>query len=104
RARNGEGPSLIETVSERMTAHSSDDDHRQYRSADELAAQKEKDPILLFGAYLKENGIMDDELEKEINDRIMGLVNEATDYAENAPYAKAEDALKYVYAEEGGNE
>lgn len=104
RARNGEGPSLIETVSERMTAHSSDDDHRQYRSADELAAQKEKDPILLFGAYLKENGIMDDKLEADINARIMVLVNEATDYAENAPYAAPEDALKYVYAEQGGNE
>lgn len=104
RARRGEGPSLIETVSERMTAHSSDDDHRQYRSADELAAQKEKDPILLFGAYLKENNILNDELEKEINDRIMVVVNEATDYAENAPYAAPEDALKYVYAEKGGNE
>ena len=104
RARSGGGPSLIETVSERMTAHSSDDDHRQYRSADELAAQKEKDPILLFGAYLKENNILNDELEKEINDRIMVVVNEATDYAENAPYAAPEDALKYVYAEKGGNE
>lgn len=104
RARNGEGPSLIETVSERLTAHSSDDDHRQYRSADELAAQKEKDPILLFGAYLKENGILNDDLEKEINDRIMVIVNEATDYAENAPYAEPEHALKYVYAEKGGNE
>ncbi len=104
RARRGEGPSLIETVSERMTAHSSDDDHRQYRSADELAAQKSTDPILTFGAYLKENGIMNDELEKEINDRIMVIVNEATDYAEEAPYAEPEHALKYVYAEEGGDE
>lgn len=104
RARRGEGPSLIETVSERMTAHSSDDDHRQYRSADELAAQKSTDPILTFGAYLKEHGIMNDELEKEINDRIMVTVNEATDYAENAPYAAAEHAMKYVYAEEGGDE
>ncbi|MDN7240515.1 thiamine pyrophosphate-dependent dehydrogenase E1 component subunit alpha [Planococcus sp. N028] len=104
RARNGEGPSLIETVSERMTAHSSDDDHRQYRSADELAAQKEKDPILLFGAYLKENNIMDDALEADINTRIMAIVNEATDYAENAAYAEPEHALKYVYAEQGGNE
>lgn len=104
RARNGEGPSLIETVSERMTAHSSDDDHRQYRSADELAAQKSTDPILTFGAYLKEHGILNDELEKEINDRIMDIVNEATDYAENAPYAEPEHALKYVYAEQGGDE
>ncbi|ANU12965.1 Branched-chain alpha-keto acid dehydrogenase, E1 component, alpha subunit [Planococcus halocryophilus Or1] len=104
RARRGEGPSLIETVSERMTAHSSDDDHRQYRSADELAAQKSTDPILTFGAYLKENGVMNDELEKEINDRIMVIVNEATDYAEEAPYAPPEHAMKYVYAEEGGDE
>ncbi|ANU11134.1 3-methyl-2-oxobutanoate dehydrogenase [Planococcus antarcticus DSM 14505] len=104
RARRGEGPSLIETVSERMTAHSSDDDHRQYRSADELAAQKSTDPILTFGAYLKENNIMTDEIEKEINDRIMVIVNEATDYAEEAPYAEPEDAMKYVYAEEGGDE
>ncbi|WP_298829251.1 thiamine pyrophosphate-dependent dehydrogenase E1 component subunit alpha [uncultured Planococcus sp.] len=104
RARRGEGPSLIETVSERMTAHSSDDDHRQYRSADELAAQKSTDPILTFGAYLKEHGIMNDEIEKEINDRIMVTVNEATDYAENAAYAEPEHAMKYVYAEEGGDE
>lgn len=104
RARRGEGPSLIETVCERMTAHSSDDDHRQYRSADELAAQKSTDPILTFGAYLKENSIMNDELEKEINDRIMVIVNEATDYAEEAPYAEPEHAMKYVYAEEGGDE
>lgn len=104
RARRGEGPSLVETVSERMTAHSSDDDHRQYRSADELAAQKSTDPILTFGAYLKEHGIMNDEIEKEINDSIMATVNEATDYAENAAYAEPEHAMKYVYAEEGGDE
>lgn len=104
RARRGEGPSLIETVSERMTAHSSDDDHRQYRSADELAAQKSTDPILTFGAYLKEHNIMTDDIEKEINERIMMIVNEATDYAEEAPYAKPEDAMKHVYAEEGGDE
>lgn len=49
---------------------------------------------------MKENGVMDDALEKEINDRVMKLVNEATDYAENAPYAEAESALKHVYAEQ----
>ena len=104
-ARSGGGPSLIETICERMTAHSSDDDHRQYRSADELDAQKSTDPILTFGAYLKENGILNDELEADINARIMDIVNEATDYAEAAPYAEPEHAMKYVYAEaEGGNE
>jgi 2-oxoisovalerate dehydrogenase E1 component alpha subunit len=99
RGRRGEGPSLIEAVSYRLTAHSSDDDDRTYRSPDEVAEAKTKDSIITFGAYLKEVGVMDDQLEKEINDRVMKEVNEATDYAENAPYADAEHALKYVYAE-----
>ncbi|MDG5470741.1 thiamine pyrophosphate-dependent dehydrogenase E1 component subunit alpha [Jeotgalibacillus sp. ET6] len=100
RARRGEGPTLVETVSYRLTAHSSDDDDRAYRSPDEVAKAKSLDPIITFGAYLKEAGVMDDQKEKEINDRIMKEVNEATDYAEKAPYAEPESALKYVYAEE----
>ncbi|PLR99860.1 thiamine pyrophosphate-dependent dehydrogenase E1 component subunit alpha [Bacillus sp. T33-2] len=100
RARRGEGPTLVETVSYRLTPHSSDDDDRSYRAPDEVAEAKTKDPIITFGAYLKETGVMDDALEKDINERVMKIVNEATDYAENAPYADPEHALKYVYAEE----
>ncbi|OLS40129.1 thiamine pyrophosphate-dependent dehydrogenase E1 component subunit alpha [Bacillus sp. MRMR6] len=100
RGRSGAGPSLIETISYRLTPHSSDDDDRSYRAPDEVAKAKTKDPIITFGAYLKETGVLNDELEKEINDRVMKQVNEATDYAENAPYAAAEEALKYVYADE----
>lgn len=99
RGRRGEGPTLIETVSYRLTPHSSDDDDRTYRAPDEVAKAKTLDPIITFGAYLKETGVMNDELEKEINDRVMKQVNEATDYAENAPYSAPEDALKYVYEE-----
>lgn len=99
RGRRGEGPTLIEAITYRLTPHSSDDDDRSYRAPDELAAAKTKDPIITFGAYLKEVGVMDDVLEKEINDRVMKIVNEATDYAENAPYAEPEHALKHVYAE-----
>ncbi|GHI01043.1 thiamine pyrophosphate-dependent dehydrogenase E1 component subunit alpha [Neobacillus kokaensis] len=97
RGRRGEGPTLIETVSYRLTPHSSDDDDRSYRAPDEVAKAKTKDPIITFGAYLKETGVMTDEIEKEINDSVMKIVNEATDYAENAPYAVPEDALKFVY-------
>ncbi|PLT34772.1 thiamine pyrophosphate-dependent dehydrogenase E1 component subunit alpha [Bacillus sp. V5-8f] len=99
RARRGEGPSLIETVSYRLTAHSSDDDDRTYRAPDEVAEAKAKDPIITFGTYLKETGVLNDTNQNEINDRIMKNVNEATDYAENAPYANPEEALKYVYGE-----
>ncbi len=97
RGRRGEGPSLIETVSYRLTPHSSDDDDRSYRAPAEVAEAKTNDTIITCGAYLKESGVLNDELEKEINERVMKFVNEATDYAENAPYAQAEDALKHVY-------
>jgi 2-oxoisovalerate dehydrogenase E1 component alpha subunit len=103
RGRRGEGPTLVETISYRLTPHSSDDDDRAYRAPDEVAEAKTKDPIITFGAYLKETGVMDDELEKKINERVMKQVNEATEYAENAPYAKPEDALNYVYAEDKGD-
>lgn len=99
RAINGEGPTLIEAVSYRLTAHSSDDDDRQYRESDEVEEAKQKDSIITFAAYLKEVGILTEEVEKELNQEIGSIVNEATDYAENAPYADPEDALKYVYEE-----
>lgn len=99
RARRGEGPSLIETVSYRLTPHSSDDDDRTYRSREEVEESKKRDSIITFALYLKDVGILSDELEKEIYAKIQTIVDEATDYAENAPYAEPEDALKYVYGE-----
>jgi 2-oxoisovalerate dehydrogenase E1 component alpha subunit len=104
RARRGEGPSLIETICYRLTAHSSDDDHRLYRDAEELEREKKMDPLPKFSTYLKEVGVLTEEMEKELEERIMKEVDEATDYAENAPYAEPESALRYVYAEDGGNE
>ncbi|WP_044896404.1 thiamine pyrophosphate-dependent dehydrogenase E1 component subunit alpha [Bacillus alveayuensis] len=99
RAIRGEGPTLIETVTYRLTPHSSDDDDRSYREQEEVAEAKKNDPIAKFAAYLKQVGVMTEEQEKEILDKVMNIVNEATDYAETAPYAEPEHALKHVYAE-----
>lgn len=98
RAVSGEGPTLIEAVTHRFTAHSSDDDDR-YREKDEIQEAKKKDGIIAFASYLKDNGILTKEKEKAIGEDIANLVNEATDYAENAPYAEPEDAMRYVYEE-----
>ncbi|MCF6408378.1 thiamine pyrophosphate-dependent dehydrogenase E1 component subunit alpha [Pseudalkalibacillus salsuginis] len=99
RGRRGEGPSLIEAVSYRLTPHSSDDDDRAYREREEVEEAKQKDSLITFKKYLEEVGVLDDEKVKEISDRIDKEVDEATDYAEEAPYADPESALKYVYAE-----
>ncbi|TYR82479.1 thiamine pyrophosphate-dependent dehydrogenase E1 component subunit alpha [Priestia megaterium] len=99
RAARGEGPTLVETVSNRLTAHSSDDDDRAYREADEISEAKKNDPLVHFAMYLKEVNVLTDESEKQILAEIMDLVNDATDYAEQAAYADPETALKYVYGE-----
>ncbi|MFC7394149.1 thiamine pyrophosphate-dependent dehydrogenase E1 component subunit alpha [Scopulibacillus cellulosilyticus] len=99
RGRRGEGPSLIETVSYRLTPHSSDDDDRTYRTREEVEEAKKKDGLFTFRDYLKEIGLLTEEKEKEFNDKIANIVDEATDYAENAEYAAPESALKYVYEE-----
>lgn len=99
RGRRGEGPTLIETISYRLTPHSSDDDDRSYREQDEVAEAKKNDPVAKFALYLRDLNILTEDKEKEMIDRIMNLVNEATEYAEAAPYADPEHALNYVYAE-----
>ena len=48
RAGRGEGPTLIETISYRLTPHSSDDDDRSYREREEVAEAKKKDPLIKF--------------------------------------------------------
>lgn len=102
RARNGEGPTLVEAVCYRLTAHSSDDDQRQYRDAEELEDERKQDPLLSFIQYLKEVKVLTDEKYEEIEERVKLQVDEATEYAELAEYAKPEHALRYVYEEKGG--
>jgi 2-oxoisovalerate dehydrogenase E1 component alpha subunit len=99
RGRRGEGPTLIETLSYRLTPHSSDDDDSIYRERDEVVEAKKNDALVTFASYLKEVGVLTEEIEKEMVEKIMSVVDEATDYAEAAPYADPEDLIKYVYAE-----
>lgn len=98
RASKGEGPTLIETVSYRLTPHSSDDDDSGYRERKEVEEAKKQDPLLIYKAYLQEAGLLGEEEEKAMLDDIMAIVNEATDEAEKAPYASPESTLDHVYA------
>jgi 2-oxoisovalerate dehydrogenase E1 component alpha subunit len=99
RARRGEGPTLIESVCYRLVPHSSDDDDRSYRSREEVEEAKRKDSIVQFRYYLTQAGLWDDEKEAALLKEIMTEVDEATEYAEKAPYPEPESALLHVYAE-----
>jgi 2-oxoisovalerate dehydrogenase E1 component alpha subunit len=99
RARRGHGPSLIEAKTYRLTAHSSDDDDRRYREREEVEEWRLKDPIIRFEKYLEEAGVLDAEKKEEMAVGIKVEIDEAVEYAEEAPYADPEEALERVYAE-----
>jgi 2-oxoisovalerate dehydrogenase E1 component alpha subunit len=99
RARRGEGPTLIETTCYRFTPHSSDDDDRSYRDQEEVAEAKKLDPLPRFEAYLLHTGVLDEQSVKQMEDEIMREIDEATSYAEQAPYPDPLDTLKHVYAD-----
>src|SRR5207248_581594 len=98
RARNGEGPTLFEAKTYRLTAHSSDDNDRTYRSREEVEEWRAKEPLPKFRQYLLDSGVATEEDLADIKKRIDGEVNDATDYAETLPEPDAADTLKHVYA------
>ncbi|ASS75008.1 2-oxoisovalerate dehydrogenase [Tumebacillus algifaecis] len=100
RGRNGEGPTMIEARTYRLVPHSSDDDDRAYRSREEVEAAKKQDPLITFAQYLRDKGVLTEEKEKEMNDRVMREVNEGTETAEKEPFYAPEDALTHVYEEQ----
>jgi 2-oxoisovalerate dehydrogenase E1 component alpha subunit len=101
RARAGDGPTLLELRCIRITAHSSDDNDRTYRTKEEKEAERAAgDPVAKFEHTLIEQGIMTEAQEQEIRTRIAAEVNDATDFAETQPDPSADDTLKHVYATE----
>lgn len=97
RARAGEGATLLEAKTYRPVPHSSDDDDRSYRSREEVETWKQRDPVLRFEAYLEAQGILGAELKQETLEQVTAEVDDATRYAESAPYPEPEEALTPVW-------
>jgi 2-oxoisovalerate dehydrogenase E1 component alpha subunit len=104
RARRGDGSTLIEAKVIRLTAHSSDDQQTKYRPEKELAELREHDALPRFRDQLREAGVLTDELDAKIAADIKAEVDEATEYAENAPDPDPRTAMKWVYAEDWPSE
>src|ERR1700730_2073893 len=97
RARGGEGPTLIECKTYRWHGHS-EHDKAFYRSDEELAMWKSRDPIPTFTTYLQARHVLSDEKMKEIEARIAQTLDEAVEYAMNAPDPVPENAVTDLYA------
>jgi 2-oxoisovalerate dehydrogenase E1 component len=99
--RRGKGPVLLHSLVERLLPHSSSDDHRKYRSPEELEKMRtERDCIKKFKEYLLAHKIASaDELEKFEQD-IKTEIDEAADWAYERPDPVPEDATKHIFADE----
>jgi acetoin:2,6-dichlorophenolindophenol oxidoreductase subunit alpha len=97
RARGGDGPTLIECKTYRWHGHS-EHDKAFYRTNEELAMWKSRDPIPTFTTYLKGLHVLTDEKEKETIDRVAKTIDDAAEFAMNAPDPNPEDAVTDLYA------
>ena len=97
RARKGDGPTLIECKTYRWHGHS-EHDKAFYRTDEELAMWKSRDPIPTFTTYLQSRHVLDAQKEKDIDVKIAATIDEAVEFAMNAPDPAAEDAVTDLYA------
>jgi 2-oxoisovalerate dehydrogenase E1 component alpha subunit len=100
RARNGEGPTLIEAKVTRLTAHSSDDQQTKYRPAEEMESEKGRDPLPRFRDQLREAGMLDEATEQAITADAKKLVEDATEWAESQAEPDPATAQQNVYQKE----
>ena len=99
RARAGEGPSLVELKCYRYLPHTSDDDDSRYRSKEELAYWRGRDPLDIGRGYLAGQGVPDEWFEG-IRAEVAAEIERAIEQAESEPDPRPEDATRHVYAEE----
>ncbi|MBA3377121.1 MAG: thiamine pyrophosphate-dependent dehydrogenase E1 component subunit alpha [Actinobacteria bacterium] len=99
RARAGGGPSLVELKCYRYLPHTSDDDDSRYRSKDELAYWRGRDPVDAGKAYLVTQGVADGWFRSTRED-VGTEIESAIEQAESEPDPSPEDAMRHVYAED----
>jgi pyruvate/2-oxoglutarate/acetoin dehydrogenase E1 component/TPP-dependent pyruvate/acetoin dehydrogenase alpha subunit len=97
RARQGEGPSLIECQTYRWYGHSRSDP-RAYRTKEEEAAWKARDPIPSFASWLTETNVCTQEEVDNLEEQVEDAIEEATEFALNSPMPPSEELERFVYA------
>ena len=98
RARAGEGPTLIECLTYRFRGHSLADPD-ELRSEKEKEFWAERDPIKKLKNDLTSSGLVSDEELKNIEKEIDLEVNDAVEFALNAPEPDPSELTKYIWAE-----
>ena len=97
-ARSGQGPSILELKTYRITGHSRRDPCL-YQPAEERKAALENEPISRFEKYLLDNQVADKPSLEQIGEEIEQEIEGAVEQAMADPFPKPEDTLKDMFVE-----
>jgi pyruvate dehydrogenase E1 component alpha subunit len=89
-------PVLIEAITYRFRGHSMADPE-SYRSKDEVAAWRERDPIPAFGRSLLAAGVLDEQGLAEIDAKAMERIDAAVAFADQSPFPAPESLYDDIY-------
>jgi len=99
RARDGEGPTLLEMKTYRYRGHSVSDPQK-YRTKDEVEEYKNQDPITKVTKTILENNYASEADLKAIDDKINAIVEASVKFAEESPWPDDSEVLKDVYIDQ----
>ena len=97
RARKNYLPTLLEVRTYRFMGHSMSDPGN-YRTRAEIERHQERDPIRLFLASLKEEGLLSDSQSQDIEAQVKEQVEKAVQFAEESPLPDPKELYTDVYA------
>lgn len=99
RAYRGEGPTLIECFTYRISNHTTSDDASKYRPEAEVVAWRRKDPVLRLRKFLVAKKLWNDKKESQLLAGVEKQVSNAVAEYEKVPAAPAEDIFRYACSE-----
>ena len=97
-ARGGRGPVLVKASVVRLYSHSESDDEGQYKSEAERNAERARDPLSRFAAFLTGRQLADDDTLARIATNVDHEIQRAVDRAITAAVPDRSTALQYVYS------
>ena len=97
-ARRGEGPTVVEAVTYRLSDHTTADDASRYRREQEVKAAWSTEPLLRARAYLVNAGVWDDKREEELKASCAKDVDAAVEQYLNTGKQSTDSMFDYLFA------
>lgn len=97
RARNGEGPTLIEAVTYRLCDHTTADDATRYVPKEQIEKAWQAEPIRRLRQYLEQHHQWDEEKEQQLQQRCQEQVNAAVEDYVATPLQPVSSIFDYMY-------